>query len=486
MLAASCAHATTAIVIAFLMVLPATPASANTDLGYPGPEYDGATVEHRGGPVTGQKPESKLWYAEGAWWTVMPSAAKGGARTIHRLALSAWADTGVLVDERADTKEDVLFTGDHVYIVSRASRWSGHNQLRRFSFVDGTYALDSGFPSRVSGGGAEAVTIARDSTGTLWLAYERDSLVQVARSLGADHEWSEPVALPHEGARTVDKDDIASVVAFEDERGPAIGIMWSNQPEGRQYFSVHRDGDPPGEWSLEVALEGPNEADDHISLQTAEGRVYAAVKTSNDQKGETTARRDTRNGEASGRLLVRERDGTWSSHIVSLIQEHHTRPHLQIHLEKRLLYVFVTVHEGDATWIGYKVADLDDRFFPGRAIPLLRGERNIDNSTGAKQVSTAESGVLVLASDGERYVFGGVPDPASATACRRERARAVTVPQVLATGRWDAALCMAWWALAGPLYGDPARLDEAGLTRTVRAGLSWLDERLGLAPRLAG
>lgn len=462
------------LVLAVSAALIAPPAYAATGTtpkyGFEGPRYDTFDVERRGGPATGQKPESKLWYHAGSWWTVMASAAHDGVRTVHRLVVTRWHDTGTVVDDRADTKEDVLVAGDRVYILSRASRWSGANRLGRYSFSEGRYALDEGFPVTVPGGGAEAATISRDTTGTLWLAYEKDGVVSYSHTVGGDHDWSPPTTFPHEGARTVDSDDIAAVVAFTDEQGPSIGVMWSNQPEGRQYFAVHRDGTPTTEWSFEVALEGGTEADDHISLQSAEGRVYAAVKTSN-----------TAPGEPAIRLLVREPDGPWSSHIVSLVKERHTRPHLQIHIDQRRLYVFGTVKDGDATYIGVKSAGLDERFFPGRATPVLTGDADIDDATGAKQVATSESGILVLAGDGTRYQFAGLPDPVTASACNRHRSRLLTFPQVVRLGRWDAAGCMAWWAVAAPLLGHPLRYDADGMASTLMAGLTYLQELSGVA-----
>ena len=184
--------------------------------------------------------------------------------------------------------------------------------------------------------------------------------------------------------------------------------MWSNQPEGRQYFGVHRDGAPETEWEFEVALEGEGAADDHLSVQSAEGAVFAAVKTSH-----------TSGGEPANQLLVRSAEGEWTSRVVSLVKEHHTRPHLQIHIDQRKIYVFGTVTDHDSSYIGYKVADLDDRFFPGRATPLIRATGPMDNATGTKQLATADSGITVLASDGMRYHHNTLPDAVSSTACRR-------------------------------------------------------------------
>ena len=59
---------------------------------------------------TGNKPQSKLWYADGQWWATLFDAAAGQHR-IYRLdrASQDWDETGTAIDPRRSTRADVLF-----------------------------------------------------------------------------------------------------------------------------------------------------------------------------------------------------------------------------------------------------------------------------------------------------------------------------------------------------------------------------------------
>jgi hypothetical protein len=349
---------------------------------------------------TTEKPQSKLWWNDGIWWGVLysPSAA---AYCIHRLDLSSqsWSSTGVVVDTRAGTAADTLWDGTELYIVSGNGSLAA--LLMRYSYDSSsqTYTLDSGFPVTVRTGGAETITLAKDSTGQLWATYESSSRVLVNRSLGSDSEWGKPFVLSLAGA-TPGSDDIAAVVAFGGDR---IGIMWSNQNDRKFYFAVHRDEDPDTTWQpSEIALGAVDPvdttpwADDHISLATdSDGRVFAAVKTSlNDVSGVSP--------EAPlGMLLVRDPSGTWTSHTFGQVRDKHTRPIVVLDEEHERVYVLATAPEGGGG-IYYKTAPVSDiRFATGRGVPFIRSATDIraNDVTSTKQRVNATTGLLALASD---------------------------------------------------------------------------------------
>jgi PKD repeat protein len=370
---------------------------ANDQSGFRSHSYAGFGAEDVGGRLTAEKPESKLWHHDGSWWAAMLSPADGGAHTIHRLTGNIWHSTGVTIDPRPATKEDVLHHGNTLYVLSRGGGAIGSSALRRFTYANGAYTLDAGFPVNVPGSGGETNTIARDSSGRLWIAYERSNKVYVAHSLATDRQWSSAFVLPFAEAQDVPGDDIAAVVAFQDDLGPAVGIMWSHQTRQAQYFAVHRDGEAPGSWTLETALSGPLEVDDHINLKTAEGRVYAAVKTA-----------------ASGaaapliRLLVRSEAGGWTKHPVARVDERHTRPITMLMLDtaNRDVYVFMTRGEGSAArGIQYKKTSMDGIGFPSQATWFIQGSSSepINDATSMKANATAGTGIVVLASDGTHY-----------------------------------------------------------------------------------
>src|SRR4051795_7899237 len=89
-------------------------AAAAGDAGYQDQSYTGATYA-----PTSDKPQSKLWYAQGSWWADMFDTV---SRTWHVFRLDrstqAWTDTGVRIDDRPNSLADVLWDGTHLYVAS--------------------------------------------------------------------------------------------------------------------------------------------------------------------------------------------------------------------------------------------------------------------------------------------------------------------------------------------------------------------------------
>src|SRR4051812_21017640 len=183
-------------------------ADAATQVGYAAQSFSQWSPNSIGGAVTGQKPESKLWYADGKWWAAMVSVARSGAHTIHRLDGTTWTDTGVLIDSRPTTKEDVLSSATTLWILSRFDGSGSSSQLRRYSYANGAYSLDGGFPVNVPGTGAETQVLARDSLGRLWLTYTMGNTVYVAHaSANNDTAWGAPFV--PSGGTGLSSDDIS-------------------------------------------------------------------------------------------------------------------------------------------------------------------------------------------------------------------------------------------------------------------------------------
>jgi hypothetical protein len=353
----------------------------------------GAGVDAAGNRATDSKPESKLWFNDGFWWAVLFNPANGGGHRIHALdgAAASWLDTGVLVDARPESRHDVLWDGAQLYIMSRAST---QNRLYRFSYDAGgpTYTLDAGFPVDIDGAGTEAMTIAKDSTGTLWTAYTLgdgvSSMVLLNRTLGDDTQWGTPFVVPVAQGTTVAADDIAGIIAFDGK----IGVFWSDQVADRFYLAVHTDGDAvtdPAAWSQEIALEGNRMADDHMNLKaTSDGRLVVAVKTS------LTHSNDTLVG-----LLVRSAAGVWSPlHRVTVEAFRPNRPICLLDEAAGLVHVF---YSRDSSGIYHKTSDLDTINFPtGIGAPFIDSPAatDLNGPTTTKQNVDASSGIVVLAS----------------------------------------------------------------------------------------
>jgi hypothetical protein len=387
---------------------PVPAAAAADNVGY----LDAATTGD-GSAATGEKPESKLWWNDGSWFSVLFDTVSQ-QHHIFRLDRSSqqWLDTGTAVDNRPKTRSDVLWDGAKLYVAShvRASSsasaaWGNPARLYRFSFdvATGGYTLDTGFPVQISNYSSETLTLDEDSTGILWATWTMFSKVYVNRTIGDDATWGSPFALPVTGATSLDSDDISAIVTMTG----SVGVMWSNQVASAMYFAVHVDGAPAGTWEASrTALQGPKWADDHINLKSlqadASGRVFAAVKTSLDDAGATTS---------APQILLLARDpatGDWTSAPFGRISDCHTRPIVVLDSEHQRLYVFATAPDSGCPYSGspgtifMKTSPMDNMSFPlGRGTPVIRdgASPNLNNATSTKQTVDSTTGLVVLASN---------------------------------------------------------------------------------------
>jgi PKD repeat protein len=374
--------------------------------------FEDMSTQGTGGAATGEKPESKLWWNAGSWWGVLFDTV---SQTYHIFRLNrateTWVDTGVPVDNRPKSRADTLWDGQHLYVSSHvfasssATAASGNPaRLYRYTYnsTSNSYQLDTGFPIAISDYSSETLTIDKDSTGRLWASWTLGSQVYINTTQGSDAVWGTPSVLPVTGATGLSSDDISAVVAF----GGKIGVMWSNQVTSAMYFAEHNDADPPGTWQMSrTAVQGPNQADDHINLKALEGdpqgHLFAAVKTSLDETGSTSA----------PQILVLRRDpatGNWSSAVFGRVSDCHTRPVLLLDSQHSVLYVFATAPDsgcpfaGSAGTIFMKTSPMSTISFPlGRGTPVIRdpSSPNMNNVTTTKQNVTSATGMVVVASD---------------------------------------------------------------------------------------
>src|SRR5215211_3822841 len=382
-------------------------ASAVEDIGYRDFSFSANSVDN----PTGEKPQSKLWFNDGTWWASMFN------RTVEEYhiyrydrATHTWSDTGTLIDDRNTSKADTLWDGTHLYVVSAGSglqNTSHAARILRYSYDPATkrYTLDQGFPITITNTGLETIVLDKDTTGKLWVTYTQNKKVYVNRTLGNDQTWGTPFVLPVKGT-TVTADDISAVVAFDSQ----IGVMWSNQVDSAMYFATHTDGDPDDVWQgSRTAIQGPNYADDHISLRSLQaadssGRVFAAVKTSLD---------DVTNPNPNAPLiflLVRDRDGNWTNHVFGRVGDNHTRPIVMLDEEHRDLYMFATAPCCTGGAIYYKKTSLNNvSFSDGLGTPFIQSttDTNINDATSTKQNVSSATGLLVMASSGTVVGTGG-------------------------------------------------------------------------------
>jgi hypothetical protein len=403
-------------VLALVLVgMVSAPAEAE-EVGYVDQSYAGVSKP------TGEKPQSKLWIAGGTWWGVLWDMVSQDYH-IFRFdpGSQSWTDTGVLVDERSSASPDAYWDGTRLYVVSAGRSETTSTQaprIYRFSFAPATqtWTRDSGFPVPIGNGGTEAVTLAKDSTGTLWVTYTQGAKVYLQHSVnGDDKVWTARYQLPTPAEQSdVDPDDIAAIVAYD---GDKVGVMFSNQQRQVMYFASHLDGTSDQTWSLVAAYDRPEGADDHINLKSlqadASGRVFAAVKASHDLQTDPEIH-----------LLVLRLDGTWTSHPVFTVAEGHTRAVVLIDSEHRRLHVFAAAPCCSGGVVYTKSSPLDDiRFEPGLGTPFIANATHtqVNNPTSTKQNLDSSTGLLVLAGDDDtnrylhNYVSLGTGPPAPDT-----------------------------------------------------------------------
>lgn len=362
---------------------------------------------------TGDKPQSKLWIADGTWWGSLFDKV---STDYHIFRLSAdhrtWTDTGVAIDERASSHMDTLWDGTHLYVVTAGqteTNTSHSPRVLRFSYASGTWSRDAGFPVTLGTGGVEAITIAKDSTGMLWVAFAQGSNVYVQHSTTSDSAWSDRIRIPSDEA-IVSVDDIAAVIAYD---GNKIGVMWSNERTQHMMFATHIDGTADTQWVTEIAYQrDPEGADDHINLKSLvgdpAGRVFAAVKTSLNEPTDPLIH-----------VLALDTHGEWTSHVFSTPVEQHTRAIIQIDTSNRRVYVFASAPCCSGGNIYMKSAPLDAiSFAGGLGTPVIASAANpkVNNPTSTKQNLTSATGLVVLAGDDSTRMYlhadldlGGAP-----------------------------------------------------------------------------
>lgn len=367
-----------------------TVATGYIDFGY------GAAIDAN---PTGEKPESKLWFNDGLWWGCLYNPIASQYR-IYRFNWAAhiWTDTGVAVDPRGDSRSDVLWdaSSQKLYIVSHlfttnaqpnadSANWG---RLYRYSYQPATqsYSLDAGFPVTVTRGKSEALTIAKDSTGRLWVAYVEARAVMVNHSLGNDATWGTPAVL-NTTNHAVSSDDIAAVIAFQ---GNKIGVVWSNQMVSGMFMAVHRDVDGDTVWDEETIAQSSSQADDHINLKTdSAGRVYVAAKTGKIGTSPLNV------------LYVRASGGGWTSYTFGIGDDGHTRPIVLIDETHQQVHMFATSSDGGGV-IYHKASPLAAISFPAGLGDVFMDDADspkLNNASSTKQNLTSATGLLVIASN---------------------------------------------------------------------------------------
>ena len=383
-----------------------------TVLGNKGPRYAVSDAARTIKNPTLSGPESKLWFKDGRWWGVLWDTTSGSHHIFwlnRSTSPHKWVDSGVSVDGRNTVRVDALSAGSKLYVATHVygvDAGRGAARLYRYSYHSATrrYTRDKGFPVRINSAVTKTLVITKESGhNVLWASWVEPVVpgrreVLVAKGLKGGKKWRAPFRIPH--SRTVGYDDISSIVTF----GKKVGVLWSdsNNDDGNRFrFATHRNGARSSRWSRERPyLTGLRQVDDHISLKSYNGRVYAAVKT---------ASRGINIDGPSLVLLVRSQNGHWGHAGIASNGNELTRPVLLIDPGANQLHVFANGPNFRPGTIFEKTSPLDVPSFDvqGPPTPFISDDQNpgLEVATSTKQPVSPSMGIVVVAANFMNHTY---------------------------------------------------------------------------------
>ena len=357
-------------------------------------------------------PESKLWFKDGRWWGVLWDKTSGSHHIFwlnRSTSTHHWVDTGVPVDGRNTVRVDALSAGPKLWVATHVygvDGGRGKARLYRYSYhsASQTYTRDNGFPVRINSAISTTLVITKEmGHNVLWASWVEQVVpgrreVMVAKGRKGGKKWDAPFRVP--GSKTVGYDDISSIVAF----GKKVGVLWSdsNNGDGNRFrFATHRDRARSSNWSLERPyLTGRRMVDDHISLKSWNGRVYAAVKDA------------SRGINIDGPiliLLVREPNGHWHHAGIASNGAGLTRPVLLIDPGANQLHVFANGPNFRPGKIFEKTSPLDVPSFDVQGPPTEfisdDQEPGLEVATSTKQPVSPSLGLVVVAANFMNHTY---------------------------------------------------------------------------------
>lgn len=346
---------------------------------------------------TADKPQAKLWHAEGAWWALLPRAT---GPSLWERGAAGWREHPAVTEKLRGLpgRADVWFDADGATSVTVADRMLAIVRLQRPSANAPWEAEALARIAAPVSDVIETATIARDSEGVWWVAAPIQGRV-FAWSSADGRQWSEPFPV----ARGLHVDDLALVT--RDGRG--VVVIWSDQKSDVVAARTHRAGAKPAEWEKPVTIaRGGDTADDHLSAATTpNGTLWLATKNSVDAR-------------AAPQLVLRVRapDGVWRNFPYA--------PLLETEAPSRPIAIATPAPAPGAILLGHIVYDRKDgrrdRVVFGRVdlhrpeilieprvviAPEAALDARVNDLTGPKAGFPADGPWIVLASDAEGRVY---------------------------------------------------------------------------------
>lgn len=330
--------------------------------------------------ITGEKPQSKLWFHDNSWWAVLPNLhgtklwQLEDDKWINVLHLSDSINTNADIKNIDDVTHILLFQGVNSELISIE-----YNPIFKKYELWPIRKSTVRIPLEVA---SETATIDVDTSDRMWLVSDDETEIHVRWSDFPYSSWSTPFTLE----TGISEDDICTICSFPDG---SIGVMWSNQRTKRFGFRIHQYGSEPDKWMKDeipasrsaIDLNG-GMADDHLNLAvTSDGTLYAAIKTSYDSVGFPLIG-----------LLVRKSSGIWDT--LNIVDDEGSRGIVIVNEKRNMITVIYSSYRDNK--IVCKTSNTNSILFGNRQT-LIEGRKKINNATSAKQNVTNE--IVILASE---------------------------------------------------------------------------------------
>lgn len=352
---------------------------------------------------TQDKPQSKLWFAQGRYWAWLP--VPGGSTLLERTP-SGWREVPHLRSHLADLPGQADVWADESSV--RAAL-VGKDRLAvvellfdsaQNTYLPGKMSYEFPLPPLATGGDRlETATIARDSRGRWWIACDREQQITAFWTTDVEgHEWSPGFTL---GTNT-HRDDISTLVVLPDR----VAVVWSDQVADAVYFREHIDGQLPTDWGPRITVQqGDKTADDHLNATVAEdGTLFVASKNSVDQVGAPQLV-----------LRIRRSDGSWENHPYAELHDKlgPSRPIVLLAGRTQQLYLLHSMYDsrapqGRKDYIAAIRTPRSPLDLTGPETRILTAAKPLNNVTGPKRPFPASAPWIVLASDADGGVYEAV------------------------------------------------------------------------------
>lgn len=347
---------------------------------------------------TADKPQCKLWYMRDAWWALIPKSAgpslwqRTGQGWVERKEiLAALAGVPGRADVSADENGATAVGVDPGFLtVFRLDQKKGGATAPWTAHVLTTLRAPASTDE------IETATIARDQTGTWWVASDAGDKICVWSGSKDAKKWTGPFVL----TRGIHADDICTITAMPG----GIMVIWSDQIREKVSARFHKNGSAPDNWGKEEVIEeGNRTADDHLhAAVTANGTLWLATKNSVD----------TQNS-AQQVMRVRSPEGVWRNFPYANLDgvRQPSRPVVLATDNPNIVLAGHTIYHAtnhDLGEIVFGVVDTTQaNLLRNETLvmaPDMKGAR-INNITTPKKPYRMDIPWIVLASDNEGHVF---------------------------------------------------------------------------------